>query len=527
MSEARRGIHRVLANYMNLMGRLLIGIPLTPFLLAWLGTEAFGLIALVGASVGFARLFEQMTTQSMIREIAAAHHSGDDEQFLRTYNGSFVISAGVALLALIVFSGVYFALPFLKIREDWISPARWFVLSQAVYTICQVTLAPAYCMYRVKEQFWRFSIITILERATEMISALILAWGFLIRDDIPLAIRAHGVLWASLMLIVLVTAVMLAAFGDRRLIPRPSYIRRDEVRTVLRTVGWNSAVHVAMALHERLAAVIMNLAFGLLGNGVFELGMRLIGYVRQVTTGVTFGLDSAAARVSTTSRAQLQSLFHHSTRLHGVVAIPACLGVFVLATPLMTVWLSSSMENPGEEIPLAVMITRVLAAALLVRAISDGWLNIFYGAGFVRKYAPIVLLGGMVSPIVSAGLTWYAWSSYKNGTMPLLVAINAPAVGYAIVFTIVHFFIVPPIGARCLGLRKRDIYRPLVRPALVTAVCSPLLLYPAANIETWRLWHLGAVIVGFSAVYWILTWAFVLTRDERDRFLGATVKRRF
>ncbi|MCA9296333.1 MAG: hypothetical protein KC983_07440, partial [Phycisphaerales bacterium] len=183
------------------------------------------------------------------------------------------------------------------------------------------------------------------------------------------------------------------------------------------------------------------------------------------------------------------------------------------------------MQNPGEEIPLAVMITRVLAAALLARAISDGWLNIFYGAGFVRKYAPAVLLGGMVSPIVSAGLTWYAWTSYRNGTMPMLIAINAPAVGYALVFTIVHFFIVPPIGARCIGLRKRDVYRPLLRPALVTLICSPLLLIPAMRIDAWRLWHLAAVMGGFSAVYWLLTWAFVLTRDERDRVLGATLKR--
>ena len=313
--------------------------------------------------------------------------------------------------------------------------------------------------------------------------------------------------------------------SDRRLLPRPWLIRREEVRTVVGTVGWNSAVHIAMALHERLAAVIMNLAFGLVGNGVFELGMRLIAYVRQVTMGVTFGLDSAAARVATTTPEQLRSLFHHSTRLHGMVAIPACLGVFILAEPIMTAWLSSSMEDPETQIPLAVMITRTLSAALLARAISDGWLNIFYGAGFVKRYAPIVLLGGLTSPIISAIITWFAWSKWKDGTLDLQIAINAPALGYAIVFTIVHFFIVPPIGGRRLGMHWYDIYRPLARPALVTALCAPIIIIPAMRLHEWRLLTLGVVILGFGIVYAALTWSVVLTRDERDRFVGAARRR--
>ena len=206
-SETRRGLHRILANYTNLGSRLLIGFfILTPFILAWLGTEAFGLIALVGASVGFARLFEQMTTQSMIREIAAAHHSGDRERFLRTYNASFVVSGGVALLALGVFIIIFTVLPWLRIPSEWLVPARWFVAAQAVYTVLQVTLSPAYCTYRMKEQFWWFAMISIFERTTELASAVILAWGVNVHAT-DVALRAHGVLWSGLMLLVLFGAV--------------------------------------------------------------------------------------------------------------------------------------------------------------------------------------------------------------------------------------------------------------------------------------------------------------------------------
>ncbi|MEM7229986.1 MAG: hypothetical protein AAF432_14350 [Planctomycetota bacterium] len=523
-SEARRGLLRIGANYTRLVLWLSLGLVLTPFMLWWVGTEAFGLIALVGASTGFARIFEQMTTQGMVREIAAAYHDDDNERFIEAYNSSFAISLTVACLALLVFGVVLLILPLLKIPETWLNAARWFVAAQSFFTFCQVAASPTYCMFTVREQFWHYAVVAVLERGSQISSALLLALVFSIRD-VENAIRLHGFVWSGLALLVLIGAVSFIILGDNRLRPRPWKMRMTIIRRVRSTFGWNGSVHVAMAMHERLAQLIMNQGFNLIGNAVFELAMRLTGYVRMVTTGVTFGLDASSARVAENTPEQLRSFVHHYTRIHGVIAIPAVFGVVMLADPLLKLWLARFTEDADTIIPLAVALTRVLSIALVARAISDGWITMLYGAGFVRTYAPVILAGGVVSPIVSTILTMLAYNAWQDGRISLTVAICAPAVGYTTVFTLVHFFIVPIIGARCLRIRRRDLYLPLVRPALTTALCAPIVIIPALRFESWSVVYLGATVIGFALVYFGMTWIVVLSPNERRAFAHAIRRR--
>ena len=56
-SEAKKGLLRIVANYARLLTTLVCGLAVVPLLVAWLGDQAFGLIALMGSSIGFAALF--------------------------------------------------------------------------------------------------------------------------------------------------------------------------------------------------------------------------------------------------------------------------------------------------------------------------------------------------------------------------------------------------------------------------------------------------------------------------------------
>ena len=69
-TEARRGLARILANYIRLGGWLVLGVVLLPFLIRWVGVDGYGLISLLGATLGFAGIFQQLMNQSLIRELA-------------------------------------------------------------------------------------------------------------------------------------------------------------------------------------------------------------------------------------------------------------------------------------------------------------------------------------------------------------------------------------------------------------------------------------------------------------------------
>ena len=65
--------------------------------------------------------------------------------------------------------------------------------------------------------------------------------------------------------------------------------------------------------------------------------------------------------------------------------------VFVLAEPLLRLWVGKSTENPSLTLPQAEILVKIMVLGLACRAVSDGWMKLFYGAGFIRKYAPYVL----------------------------------------------------------------------------------------------------------------------------------------
>ena len=84
-------------------------------------------------------------------------------------------------------------------------------------------------------------------------------------------------------------------------------------------------------------------------------------------------------------------MFKHSTRMLSFIAFPAMVVVFVMAEPLLRVWVGRSIENPAELLPPSELLVKIMVLGLTCRAISDGWMKLFYGAGFIRKYAPYVL----------------------------------------------------------------------------------------------------------------------------------------
>ena len=83
-SEKQKGFHRIIANYGRLLATMAMGIATVPLQVAWLGMEGFGLLGLVGSSVGLGRMLQDMMRSSMVRELGAAWHNRKEENFKRT-----------------------------------------------------------------------------------------------------------------------------------------------------------------------------------------------------------------------------------------------------------------------------------------------------------------------------------------------------------------------------------------------------------------------------------------------------------
>jgi len=516
-TEARRQLGRVFSNYARLGATFLVGIVMTRLQIRWLGIEGFGLIALLMATMGLGTLFNDLSRQSLVRELGQWRRS-DEARFLRAYNSSFVLSTAMGGLTFAALLVVFLILPLLKIDADLLNAARIFVIARAVRQTAQALARPTMSMMIVDERFGLHNTIVTLMRINDLIAAASLFFLFAVTDRAA-AVALFGVVPAGLNIILLMLVVAYIWRTDPSLIPNPRLIHRDTLRDIGGTFGWNAGVILAANLHERDASSIMNIAFGLWGSAVFGLSFRLVSYVRMGTMGMTFGIDASATRMSAeNNQARLRRLLEFATRSHAMVALPAAAVVIALPGPLLWLWIGTLSAESPPVLPAAAGLARLMMVALAARAISDGWLRILYGAGHVRAYAKVILLGGLLSPPLSILLIV---------VLPSELAYTAVGWSYLTLILIFHCGVAPMLGARRLDLAYRDFVAPVLRPALAAAAPAPVLL-----LEPWAVRISGAPAIGllatlgaYGVLYSVMVLLIVLSRAERARFSSAALRR--
>ncbi len=515
-SEAKHALVRIVANYGRLALSLILGLTLVWLLLGALGNEAYGLIALLGSTIGISAFLRDVVRRSMIRELSAAHHGADERAFRATFNTALLLAALIGLVTVALFAVLLLLLPLFRIPETLLPAARIFVAAKGLELFFLILLGPHVNMYVVTERMVEYNGWLIVERAASVAAAAWVALGPAL-DSIATGIMTYGVLSAGLVILALLAASARMTLADTRLRPAPHLATREALRPLLHIGGWYAAVLIAMNMHLRLGGLIMNLAFGLFWNMVFGLAMTLTSYVRMIATGMTTGLDAVTGRLSS-SRGEraIHQVVHHSTRLHGIVTFPAAAVVLLLAGPLMELWVGRRVEDPATALPPTMTLVRVLALGVAVRSISDGWITVIYGAGQIARCAPVILLGGVANPLLAVLLL---------AVLPEPVRFTAVAWAFSGLMIVVHGGLVPWLGGRALGMRAAQLIVPLWRPLVATLASAPILWLAGQQVERWTLLHLAGVLGVFGAVYAVLVFLFVADRSERRRFTRAALRR--
>jgi hypothetical protein len=410
--------------------------------------------------------------------------------------------------------------------------AFWFVIANGVEAAVVVFLAPVHNMYLVTERFVSYSIWFVGVRTANLISLVILGYVFTIHDPAR-GLLLHGILWPSLAGLGFLAAAWYMIWLDPRLRPTLRKPEPGAVKEVMGTFSWNSGVQIAMNLHEQIPPMLLNLFIGTTANAAWGLGFRLVAYIRMVTTGMQFGSDAVSARLASNAdegqaRRSLQRLTEIQTRLTGLISMPAAAGVLIYCFPILHLWVGGPIKDYTTVMGMGVVMARVLALALAARAVSDTWVLILYGAGFVRRYAILVIAGGILAPVIAIVLMV---------TLPQPWRFLGPVVGFSAAFIGLHFLCIPFVVASCLQISAAGLLRSVLRPLVATLIASAaglavlaaggrlgdlaMTVTPTRQIgdaiePAWMLASIGT----FGLVYTPLAFAFVLGPQERARLTG-------
>ncbi|MHC4414075.1 MAG: hypothetical protein ACYS0G_02195 [Planctomycetota bacterium] len=513
-SEAKRGLIRIAANYTRVVAAVFLGLLLVPLLLQATGDNGWALVTLFGSTIGLAAMAQEVIASSLIRELGAAYHSGDPDRFRSVYNAAIAISTVIALLAALVFAVLWLLVPLFHIPAGLHSAARWLVFTRGAETCAILLLSAPFNMYKVSERMVAYNAWLIVHRMCYVVGATFVILG---TADHSHALVLYAVISSTLVIVARLVAVSAMLFIESGLIPAPGATNRDTVRMVLRIGGWNAGAVVATMSYTRVGPVLMNLAFGLAGNLILGMTIQVTDSVRRLTVGMTDGLEAVSARLSATgSDGAVRTLMRHATRLHGFAAFPVAVLVLVLADPLLRLWLGGWLQDPGTTVPMAVTLVRIMMLGMIARAISDGWIRIFYGAGHVHRYAPLLIASGVAYPLLM-GLLLLA--------LPESVGYTAVCWAFSALLVGVHAILAPLAGARALGTTYGPLLSWLARPLIIAVACSPILILAAWKTEQWT-WPRLLVVVGvYGMVYVGLCLIFVMDRSERKRFAKAALRR--
>lgn len=517
--EFRRAAIRIASNYVRLLATLVVGLYLVRVLLATVGEEGYGLVALLVSTVSIVVIVEEAASWSMIRELGAAHHGGDRTEFHRMFNSAVKLCLYAAGGIVLIFMGILLALPLMDISPALLPAARWFVVAKAIETGVLVLLSPQFNMYLVLERMAAYNFWLVARRFTGLAAAASLFW-FADTHDPSRGLIIFGWLSAALMILTMAISAAIITVQDRRLIPHLPSSTSQGMKAFVSISGWNIAIQASQTLAFPAGAIIMNLGFGLIGNMLYGFATQLGGYARMIASGMTYGLDAVATRMSTgaagAAARDMHQLVRYSTMLHGLAAFPAMAILGVLAHPLLVLWVGSKVQD-SQSLDQAATMMRVLLIAFGIMVLCECWTRILFGAGFVRSYAPLVIIGNICTPFVATALLFI---------LPQPVRYTAVAWALSLIYSVFYLGFIPRKTATALGMGYWEVLSPLIRPLVCSAVCVPVLVAFVWGVRQWNLVWIAAAVLAYGAMYALLVWLWVLQPAERARLTAALPIRR-
>jgi len=508
MGDLRRGVSRLASNYGRLGLTLAFGLLEVPLLIYWIGVEAFGVVSLLGPTMGLAQVGGKVIDQTFIHELGSVYHAQPRARFLRTYQSAwFVSGVGAAAVAIIAALLVFALLPNLQIGPELLGSAQVMGAMLACFTVGRMILSPAMAMYLVRERFITRNLLIVATRSSGLVAATV---GVLVieRGRSAEGLLFYGILAPSLMLFWAVLPAVWVMLKERDLVPRP---RRGDIRAIAKTFSWNTLATVSISLTGRVPLIFVNALFGNTGSAIYGLAWRLSSYARMIIVGATYGLEAVSTRISATDSTgdAVRRFVVHATRLNATIALPAAVGILILTEPVLVLWVGMRVPEAASLAKDAVLISQIVVVGLTLRGIGDGWIQILYGSGKVARYAPYLAALALATP-VAAYLAARTFAPPHDFDSIAWVTSGAYVLGYLVGL--------PILAARLIVAPIRSFFTPMIRPAIASLVLLPILLGFDRLVTQWTLLHLAGAILASGAAYALSVWALVLTSQERAMF---------
>ncbi len=502
VSLRRQAIVNVGSNWATLLLATGVYFFLSPFVARKVGSEAYGIWALLVSLVGYLGLIDLGVRGAVTKFVATAHAAGRHDEAARVTSAGLILFALVALAAALIGSGVALqADRFFEIRRELLAPTR-LALFLAGLTVAISIVGSVFS--GVIAGLQRFDYCNIVEAAVTVVRTATIVY----------ALQRGGGL-VALIEIQLVTALARAAIyalGVHRLYPdlRLRLAGTSDLVPTLVSFGLVSLlIQASSALISYSDSMVIALFLPLEAVTFFVIGSNLVQYARSVVAGISTTLaPMAGAFEGRGELARVGEALLVGGRLATLAILPIA-AVFVFrGETFIALWMGEEFAEP------AGRVLRILAPTLWVFASLQVCTSVMMGIDRHRGMVPAFALEAVANLLLCLALV-----------RPL--GITGIALGILLPRLVISLGFGPWYARLALGT-PISVYwwQALFRPALAALPFAAA----CAAVETWwrpaSLWLFFAQICALLPIAALGAWIVALDAPERGLVLEALARRR-
>jgi O-antigen/teichoic acid export membrane protein len=470
-----------------------IGLVLLPFNVAHLGPAAYGLWALTTSVTWFFGVLDLGYGSAVVKFIAQYRAWRDRSALNEIVSTVGVIFAGIGALCFVVTVLLAWRVAWLfNIAPEQVHTAQYVLLIVGTYLSIRFPLAIFGSVVYGFQRYYRNNVASI---ATSLVVAAV---------NVAVLGTGHGlVALVATITAVRVLSLGLFAWNAYRAFPglhvRPSLFRRARLVEVTGFSVYMLVLDCAAKLNYSADTLVIGAMLNTTAVAVWTIGQRLSQLAQQLTNQLNDALFPSVVDSDAAQRTdRLQTVLIQGTKLSLAVAAPLCLGLIVLAAPLIDGWV-------GPEFSASVLPTRILLTVVLVRISTASANLILKGSGEHKLLAYTNASTAVVNVCLSVVLI-----------RPLGLA--GVALGTLLPVAASSAFVLYPAACRRVGV---PLSRPLVHaiaPAMWPAAIMSAVLWLGRDLAPSGLLAVALKLAAGGLVYAVLFLAVAIGAEERRQY---------
>jgi membrane protein EpsK len=495
VSNVRRGTFsvNVIAQLVNFVVSVGIGVFLTPYLIHSLGPEYYGLVPLAMTIVGYCAIMTVAINTSVSRSLTQAIALGHAAEANRIFNTSVVVCTIIAaFVAAVSIATTLNISQIISIPPEGEVQAKWLFGCTAISFIVSALTTPFSVAAFCRNRFDVTHGIGLTRNITRIVGIILLFWLW------EPSIRSVGIAG----LIAALVEGICVIWAARLLLPeidlRFTDVDWDTFSNLTLTGWWVSVFQVGTILLLSIDLLVVNRVFGAESGGRYAVVLQWSALLRNFATSLAAVFSPTIIAIY--GNRDIDALIGYAVRgmrfIGLVMAIP--IGILCgLASDVLLVWLGP------EYLDLAWLLI-VLTAPLSINLAVLPLFSISIAANRIRVPGLVTIIFG----VCNLALALYASTQTSLG-------IYGVAISGVVVLTLKNAIFTPAYAADNVSLPWTTFSRPLITVSIATAFIATVAWCSARAIviDTWTELLTMASLV--TAVYIVVLYLLILSTEER------------